>query len=402
MIPFLFYFLVSLFPLGIIPRISYFTISVTLQDIIVILILLLSLPLILRTINLKNKFVVLYLMFIFISIVGLITHTHTFFEFLASFAYLLRLTSYILLIIPLMNLLSNQKRFLILELIFSGFIFVFFGYIQYFYYPSLRNLYYLGWDEHLYRLFSTFLDPNFAGGFIVLIIFLYSFFFFNYFYNAGIKLRILFIAGYLFLVPSLLLTYSRSSFISFIVAFIIFLMLIDKKRLLLVFFLAFLLSFIFLPKNLGGEGVKLLRTASITARLNEYQNALAIFSQNSVLGIGYNSLRFVSLEYGFLSRKDFLSSHAGSGVPNSFLLILVTSGMVGFFVFVDFIFNILKRILIIMKNKKFTPLSFSVFSSFIAILISSLFENTLLYAPIMLWLVIITGILFSEKIRGGN
>ena len=37
------------------------------------------------------------------------------------------------------------------------------GILQYLLYPNLRNLSYLGWDPHYYRLFSTFLDPNFAG-----------------------------------------------------------------------------------------------------------------------------------------------------------------------------------------------------------------------------------------------
>ncbi len=37
------------------------------------------------------------------------------------------------------------------------------GLMQFILYPDLRNLYYLGWDPHYYRVFSTLLDPNFAG-----------------------------------------------------------------------------------------------------------------------------------------------------------------------------------------------------------------------------------------------
>ena len=53
-------------------------------------------------------------------------------------------------------------------MLISGSLIVLLGFIQLMFYPALRNLYYLGWDEHLYRMFSTFLDPNFAGAFFVL------------------------------------------------------------------------------------------------------------------------------------------------------------------------------------------------------------------------------------------
>ena len=46
------------------------------------------------------------------------------------------------------------------------------GFIQYFFYPDLRNLYYLGWDPHYYRIVSTILDPNFCGILFALGVFL--------------------------------------------------------------------------------------------------------------------------------------------------------------------------------------------------------------------------------------
>ena len=51
-----------------------------------------------------------------------------------------------------------------LLLLFSGLVIVGLGFVQYFFYLGLRNLYYLGWDEHLSFIFQL-LDPNFAGAF---------------------------------------------------------------------------------------------------------------------------------------------------------------------------------------------------------------------------------------------
>ena len=42
------------------------------------------------------------------------------------------------------------------------------GLFQFVFYPDLRNLMYLGWDPHYYRVFSTLFDPNFSGILFVL------------------------------------------------------------------------------------------------------------------------------------------------------------------------------------------------------------------------------------------
>src|SRR3972149_11539087 len=53
-------------------------------------------------------------------------------------------------------------------LVLAGIAVGIFGIFQYFLYPDLRNLYYLGWDPHYYRVFSTFFDPTFTGMILVL------------------------------------------------------------------------------------------------------------------------------------------------------------------------------------------------------------------------------------------
>ena len=57
-----------------------------------------------------------------------------------------------------------------------------------FVYPDLRNLWYLGWDPHYYRVFATLLDPNYVGILLVLTIFVWIYIWVN-----NKKLRIWFV-----------------------------------------------------------------------------------------------------------------------------------------------------------------------------------------------------------------
>lgn len=398
MIAYLFYLLVVLFPFGVLLRFTVLpSVVVSAADFVCVVILLLSLPVIWETLKKKNTYVLLCSVFILISLLGLGTHTNGLFEFLASVSYLVRLTVYILLIIPLIHLQKPVLHKLKIELCAAGALFIALGYVQYVYYPSLRNLFYLGWDEHLYRLFSTLLDPNFAGIYIVLVILFSIATFLPHFSHYSKRNKVLAVLGLLTLTPALFLTYSRSSYVAAIIASFVFLVLIKQKKIIAVLIVAFVLGLFILPKGMGGEGVKLLRTASVFARLDTYNNALKIFYDNPVIGVGFDSLRFVSRNYGFVSAKDSLVSHSAAGVPNSYLVLLATTGIAGAVVFLALVGTLMKDAYKIYSNKKYSLFAAGVISSFAAVLVHSLFENTLFYAPVILWMVVITGILFGES-----
>lgn len=398
----LFYLLIATFPLGVLTRISIFpSVNIYLEDILIVLILVFSWKEILLFLKKRNVFVLLYCCFALIGIVGVIWNVRGIFEILSSLSYLGRLTAYLLVFIPLSTLSKKTLSHLKIEMVIAGFIFVFLGYIQYIYYPTLRNLYYMGWDEHLYRLFSTLLDPNFAGAFIILIILLYSALVFEYFRKSRIEHRIFYILGYLFLFPALLLTYSRSSYIMAIFSFILFLILIKQKKLLLILGVFFVMGIFLLPKGLGGEGVKLFRTASIFARTAQYENTLKIIFKSPIIGVGFNSLRFVSGQHGFISKKDLLVTHAGAGVPNSYLFVMATTGIMGLLLVTCFLLltirGIYRRIKEDTKNSLFSA---AVFSSLAGVLVGSLFDNFLFFSQILLWLVILSGLLSKGKAKG--
>ena len=89
-------------------------------------------------------------------------------EFFISSLYLVRWAAYAMLYFIVAGF--PNKTVLQKYLLVCGSVTILFGYIQYLFYPDLRNLYYAGWDPHLYRMFGTFFDPNFMGAIIVLFI----------------------------------------------------------------------------------------------------------------------------------------------------------------------------------------------------------------------------------------
>ncbi len=261
------------------------------------------------------------------------------------------------------------------------------GFIQYFLYPSLRNLYYLGWDEHLFRLFSSFLDPNFAGvvfavGFILLLGIGFDLF------KKRLNPRFLLIAILtLFDLAAVYLTYSRSALLALLAGVGVFLYFkLPKKVVFLA--LVLLVSVIFiLPYSFKGEGTNFLRIASTGSRIESIDIALKVFSNNPVIGVGFNAYRYYQKSNGYLTGKNWELTHSGAGTDNSFLFVLVTEGVIGFFFF---IFLLYKMFLL---GKPFNNNSKIVFlSSLVAIIVSSLFINSLFYIFLMAWIWVLAGI----------
>ncbi|MCG2692222.1 O-antigen ligase family protein [Microgenomates group bacterium] len=219
------------------------------------------------------------------------------------------------------------------------------GILQYLFIPDTRFLASLNWDDHYYRLISTVFDPNFLGLIFVL----------------GLILFNLQILPSLVLLIALLLTYSRSGYLSLLA--VIFAYVILKKKFK---FLLLILVFIFLPflPRPGGEGVKLERWFSVEQRLANYRESLQLIKVSPVFGLGFNTLRFI--------RRDF-TSHAAAGLDNSLLFVLATTGIVGLLAYL----NLLKSL---------WPTSLLVKLSLVAVLVHSFFQNSLFYPLIMIWL----------------
>lgn len=252
------------------------------------------------------------------------------------------------------------------------------GLAQFFLYPDLRNLSYLGWDPHYYRLFSTFLDPNFTGIYIVLTLFLGM-----YLWQER-KMRIWVAGGQIVAFVSLLLTYSRSSFLALVGGFAL-IALLKKQWMIILVVLAFIAVVILLPKT-PGSTLNLLRTDSTFARVGNWQEGVNLMSWAPILGHGFDTLRYLSAESG-----DVISKSA-SGLDSSILFVGATTGILGLGAFGYLIWRMVAAGRALLKNKKMAHLGIMFLSMLVALGIDSVFINSAFYPWILIWFWILAGV----------
>lgn len=394
------YLLLFFLPLGVMVRIPVSTsLHLNTLDVVVFFLFFIFLfTLLIHKIPLRKLYVYkplyFFMGFTFVSLI-LNIHLLAFPEFLISLLYVLRFVAYTHLLFIFQMLDKNFTRKYIFSLTVSGFIFVCIGLIQYLLFSDLSSFFQYGWDEHKYRLFSTFFDPNFAGAFIVLeILLLVGLFFssqqhkiFLYILGVGIVISIL----------ALFLTYSRSSLFMFIVSIPILFFLLKKTKYLIFLCGIIIVLFVFIPKDFSIENMNPFRTASIEGRIHSIQNGLKVFQSSPVYGIGFNAYRYSQKRLGLLDSK-WEVTHAGAGVSNSYVFVLATTGLIGFFLFIYFIYKILE----ITRPKtdksgKGMHLGSVVTSSMVGVLVHSIFDNTFFYPFILAWLFLLLGALFKTE-----
>ena len=220
--------------------------------------------------------------------------------------------------------------------------------VQYFLYPDLRNLFYLGWDPHLFRSFGVYFDTAIAAS-------IFGIFFLTV--NQSI-IKII----YLILIA---LSFSRSIYLGLSLT-IIYLFIKQKQYKKIIIFLLFFVTLIFLIPKPAGEGVNLKRLYSITSRAEDYRQGIDLWKKKPVLGYGYNRIRYI---------KNSDSVHSSTAFSSSFLTILVSSGILGLLSFIWTLWSLSK------SNK--TAQILMIFLSIV-----SLFDNVLLH-PFILFLLLI-------------
>lgn len=265
------------------------------------------------------------------------------------------------------------------------------GLMQYVWYPDLRNLYYLGWDPHYQRLFSSLLDPNFTGiilGVTALMLF------------AAAEIRKYTVGktiGLVITVGALILTYSRSSLLAFAIGLFVFGMLTKRKVLALAVTAIIAASFVLLPHT--GEGRDLFRTVSSYARFGSLERAVILIREKPVFGHGFNVLRFVATERSWID-ETVIPSLAGSGLDTSLLFVGATTGIVGMLVYLWLIARLFRLGITGLKNKKenVRVTAACYISVLTALLIHSLFINSLFYPWVLVWIWLGTGA-FGRLVR---
>lgn len=252
------------------------------------------------------------------------------------------------------------------------------GIVQFVLYPSLRNLEYLGWDPHYYRVFTTLLDPNFAGIVFVLALILGVF--------LWKKHRSDMILGSLFVIlAALVLTFSRSSMLALASVVAVYGLRSRHKRKVFLLLIAGIIAFVFVPKP-GGDTLRVFRSDSTISRIENWQYGLELFYESPVFGHGFNTLRL--LDTSIQSENGYFS-HGASGIDNGFIMILATTGIVGMMAFLHIIYRVYR--MAFSSQKVRYERDVLVYSA-IAVGVHSLFLPSFLYPWVMLWMWALVGL----------
>lgn len=292
-------------------------------------------------------------------------------QYISSLFYTVRLAFYTLLFwLIISKVFGNLQDIIVSLLFYSGLGIATLGLLQFLLIPNLDFMSQYGWDPHYFRTVSTFFDPNFAGAYLTLTLILG----YQKLRNTN-KWHILFL---LVIFLALLTTFSRSSYLMFLVSGLSFSLLKKSKRLLILtftLFIIFLLGFYFYtlfiaqPRNID-------RGQSASFRISTWQQGLDIFQHSPILGVGYNSYRYAVSEYN-LADNQFIQSHGASSNDSSLLSILATTGIAGFIIYILFLITLLKTSL---KN------NLILIAAILGLLVHSVFANSLFYPFILIWI----------------
>lgn len=337
-------------------------------------------------------------------------------DILMSFFYYLRLIAYSALFLIAQNIPKEKLSFFFNLIIFSALYLAILGFLQLKFFPDFEvlRMQEKGWDPHIGRLLSTWYDPNFLGGFFAFVLSLLGGVLVNE-YNRTKNLfnvlknkqNLFYLISFVFIGLALVLTYSRSAYLAFLVGMFL-LGIIASRKMLIIFFVSVILLFSFSERlqtrvidaynsaqALFSQNNVNTLDASARFRYQSWQDGLNLFNEKPILGHGYNTLRYLQAKRGYTEWK----SHAAGGIDSSLLTILVTTGISGLILYLTFFSSI---VLQLFQKKKKSPLlkqglSLGLICGIPALFIHSFFVNSLLFPLIMLYLWFLSGLIMQTK-----
>jgi len=279
----------------------------------------------------------------------------------------------------------HKKSWQTLQLV--NFLLVIAGFIQLLIWSDLSPWVKSGWDPHQGRLVSTWLDPNFFGAALAILL---PVTLFNPYLKKDKKMIVILLS-----LIALVATQSRSTYLALVTALLIlspliisfYSRLLTKQRpvtLLSIISLCILIC-IFVAVLLGPRLTSLVSNdPTVQLRLNNLSGAWLIITDHPLLGVGYNAYQFAALKVGLIS--DF-QIHSRAGTDNSWLTIWSTTGLIGLILFLVpwlYLIHLLLRKLIVYNN----PFAIVGMLGLVTLTIHSLFINSFLYSHLLILAII--------------
>jgi O-antigen ligase len=317
-------------------------------------------------------------------------------EVAGSLAYLARWTVYFALYVVIINCVRIRD----VESVWSALewamiAIVAFGIVQAIFLPNFAFMVYpdaresFDWDSQRHRLVSTILEPNIASGMILstLLVQLARL-------GSGARVPlwkpVLMFGGLVF-------TLSRGGMLSFLVGCVLLLTILGlSKKLVRLGGLVVLLLLAALPRLV--EFANQYRRFSISdnsaiARIMIWQRSLATFLDYPIFGIGFNT-------YGFVQERRGIERLGGSAysAEGGLLFVAVLTGVVGLAAYLAMLWFVLRRSRRFWRSPHASAtergLLIGTATATVAILVHSLFVNSLLTPWVMEPLLVLWGLAF--------
>jgi len=304
-------------------------------------------------------------------------------EVLAAAVYLARWVGYALLVYLGYNLARSRQLLPALGCIF-GLVAVL-GIIQWWLLPDLAFLEKFGWDPHQGRLTSTFLDPNFVGGFLAIGVALSI----PQLFTVSTKRQQWYWAVVLGLsLIGIYLTFSRSALLA-LLAVIIIVGMLRYRLFAAALLVAVVLSCAASPRWVERSRGAVTMDQTAQYRIASWRDGLNIIWHEPLIGVGFNTLPVTRQNYGYST-----GGHSASGFDSSLLTVGATTGGLGLIAYLGLLGSAL--LLSWRKwRKSSAPVALTFLSATGALLAHSLFVNSLLYPSVLVVWWIILGLVWA-------
>jgi len=351
----------------------------------------------------KNSFILpgfIFLAIAFVSLlIGMVELSLT--EKLLSGAHVIRFFSLLIFGWSATDLFKDDQETFFKRLFWIGAIVIGLGVVQFYLIPDISQWSTEGgWDPHTGRLLGTWLDPNFMAGFLG---FFLPLVIAKWYDNEDKKKKFFLAVLALVTCGALFLTFSRSGYLASAIGLFVFFIFKDPKVILL----GIVLVAIGIGTNERAQKRITELTGTVAAialnetdevdptaslRIVSWSKSLELWKKYPVRGIGYNTYRYRAAKEGIVDESYF----SAGGSDSSFLTVLVTTGVLGLFVFLWMFMKIgVVNFLRFLRTRN--PLFLGFVAGWCALFVHGFFVNSLLFPFILMPLLAVAGVLETIK-----
>ncbi len=305
---------------------------------------------------------------------------------------------FMLFSIVLINAIQNKKQLdiMMILLVCIGILVAFYGFYQYMFPDRFSGVWHDKemFEDIRFRVYSTLGNPNVLGEYFLLIIPIAFAYFINC-KNWVFKLFFLGSCGVMML--CLILTYSRGCYIGILVALGLFLVILDRRFIILGVIGLFFLPFV-LPETIVNRFLSIgnMADSSTSYRVYIWLGTIAMLKDYWLCGVGPGTEAFNQV-YPAYAFNSISAPHS----HNLYLQIICDAGVIGILLFAGIIFQFYKETFGAFhrgKNKQNKVLLAASISAVSGFLVQSLFDYTFYNYRVMLlfWVVLAVGIICTK------